>query len=199
MSATTTKGVPYPEPGDPANVPADLQALAAWADTHPGVTALTATQITALPAGQKWAGRAVWDTTNTRALIWDGAAWRRLTTETTQTGEWQSYTPVLSGGVTAAHSEGRYRHRGRACTTQVRLSFVSGASAAAITIGAPVLVSSATPIGLPLGWARATTLGGSRLQGVVIYDDIAGGYRLDSDTTWTNTIEMVFIAEHETS
>lgn len=141
MSATTTKGVPYPEPGDPANVPADLQALAAWADTHPGVTALTATQITALPAGQKWAGRAVWDTTNTRALIWDGAAWRRLTTEATPDAAWQTWTPALTG-ITASSVSARYRAQGRTCHAKVRLSSVAQLAPGPRAVALPVAAST---------------------------------------------------------
>jgi hypothetical protein len=57
--ATTDKGVPYPEPTDPNDVPADLAELAAWVDAHPGVSALTTAQRDALTGGELWEGRVI--------------------------------------------------------------------------------------------------------------------------------------------
>lgn len=61
--ANTTKGYPYPEDTDSADVPSDVQLLAEAVDTSPGITSLTQAQIDALSAGMKWAGRVVWNQT----------------------------------------------------------------------------------------------------------------------------------------
>lgn len=73
--ATTTKGVPYPVASDPNNVPADMQRLATWLDTNPGIASYTTAQRDALVAADRWTGRTIWNTTNFRHEIWDGAAW----------------------------------------------------------------------------------------------------------------------------
>lgn len=52
---TTSRGYPYPAPGDPADVPADLQSLATSIDTDVS-TAMTAVAVTSL--GDIWTFRA---------------------------------------------------------------------------------------------------------------------------------------------
>ena len=73
--ATTTKGVPYPTPGDPDDVPADLYALAAWVDAQPGIATLTTTARDALAGAELWEGRVIYNDTTNRLEQYDGAAW----------------------------------------------------------------------------------------------------------------------------
>jgi len=79
VATSTSKGFPYPEGTDPADVPADVQLLAEAVDAHPGVASLTQVQIDALTVGQKWAGRIVWNQTLNKHQFSDGAAWADVT------------------------------------------------------------------------------------------------------------------------
>lgn len=76
--ANTTKGFPYPIDSDEADVPSDVQLLAEAVDTSPGIASLTQSQIDALPAGQKWAGRVVWNQTANRLQQSSGSTFSDL-------------------------------------------------------------------------------------------------------------------------
>ena len=54
---TTPRGVPYPAPGSPNNVPADLYALATFIDENGGLTSLTTAERDALTGEQLWEAR----------------------------------------------------------------------------------------------------------------------------------------------
>lgn len=71
----TTKGYPYPEDTDPADVPADVQLLAEAVDAAPGIASLTQAQINALGVAAKWAGRIVWNQTTGKLQRCDGSTW----------------------------------------------------------------------------------------------------------------------------
>lgn len=73
MADTTTKGFPYPEGPDPVDVAGDIQALAEAVDAMPGVRSYTATEIAGLTAGQKWAGRVVYNSTSGRLQVSNGS------------------------------------------------------------------------------------------------------------------------------
>lgn len=76
MSLTTRLSLPYPEPGDPNDVPADLQALAnAVENNAPGITSVTTAARDAFAAGQKWNGRVIYNTTTSKHEQWNGSAW----------------------------------------------------------------------------------------------------------------------------
>lgn len=71
---TTEKGVPYPSPGAPNNVPADLYALAAWVNDHFGGDSFTTAERDALPPEQLWDGRLIRNTTTGDLEVYDLAA-----------------------------------------------------------------------------------------------------------------------------
>lgn len=92
MASNTTKGFPYPQASDPADVPSDIFDLATAVDAAPGISSLSQTQIDALSVAQKWAGRVVWNTTTSKHQRSTGSAWVNLgnatfvqTTEPTMT------------------------------------------------------------------------------------------------------------------
>jgi hypothetical protein len=70
---TTAKGFPYPEGTDAVDVAGDIQALAEAVDDMPGVQSYTATEITNLTAGEKWAGRIVWNSTAATLQVSNGS------------------------------------------------------------------------------------------------------------------------------
>jgi hypothetical protein len=78
----TTKGYPYPQPSDEADVPADMQLLADVIDAAPGVASFTQTQINALSVADKWAGRLVWNQTTFTHQQCDGSVFTDLATTT---------------------------------------------------------------------------------------------------------------------
>lgn len=75
MAINTSKGYPYPEDTDAADVPSDVQALAEAVDASPGIASLSQAQIDALSAGQRWAGRIVWNQTANKLQRSDGSTW----------------------------------------------------------------------------------------------------------------------------
>lgn len=76
--ANTTKGYPYPIDTDSADVPSDVQLLAEAVDASPGIASLTQTQIDALSAGMKWAGRVVWNQTTNKLQQSNGSSWSNI-------------------------------------------------------------------------------------------------------------------------
>lgn len=73
MTTETAKGYPYPQDTDPADVPADIGALATAVDETPGIASLTQTEINALAVGDKWAGRVVWNETTSSLQVSNGS------------------------------------------------------------------------------------------------------------------------------
>lgn len=78
--ATTDRGVPYPTPGDPDDVPADLYALAAWVNARPGIATMNATERDALTGADLWDGRVIYNTTTSRHEGWEAgtSSWRAV-------------------------------------------------------------------------------------------------------------------------
>lgn len=112
--ANTSKGFPYPVSSDEADVPSDVQLLAEAVDTAPGIASLSQTQINALSAGQKWAGRIVWNTTSGRHERSNGSTFEPMT-------ELSSTTPASTAAAGAAgtattasrsdHAHGLHAHK----------------------------------------------------------------------------------------
>jgi carbon monoxide dehydrogenase subunit G len=75
MPAETTKGFPYPVDADPNDVPADIQTLAEFLDTIPGISIFTTAQRDALAGGDLWNGRVIYNTTTARLEYYNGAQW----------------------------------------------------------------------------------------------------------------------------
>jgi hypothetical protein len=80
VADTTTKGFPYPEGPDAVDVAGDIQALAEAVDDMPGVQSYTGAEITALTAGEKWAGRIVWNSTTGKLQVSNGSAFSDVDT-----------------------------------------------------------------------------------------------------------------------
>src|SRR5690606_9007469 len=66
---TTVMALPFPEGSDANDVPADMQALAERLDEAPGIESLTTAEIAALTAGQKPAGRVVYNSTTSKLQV----------------------------------------------------------------------------------------------------------------------------------
>lgn len=75
MPSTTARGVPYPAPGDPDNVPSDMANLAGWVNDRPGVAAISSAQRNALSGAELWVGRCIYNTTTAQVEIYGGSAW----------------------------------------------------------------------------------------------------------------------------
>jgi len=69
---TTVMALPFPEGTDANDVPADVQALAERLDEAPGIESLTSAEIAALTAGQKPAGRVVYNSTTEKVQVSNG-------------------------------------------------------------------------------------------------------------------------------
>ncbi len=78
MPDTTTKGFPFPEGPDDVDVAGDVQTLAEYVDTLPGIASLTSAQLSALTAPEKWAGRLVWNSTTARYQFSNGSTFADL-------------------------------------------------------------------------------------------------------------------------
>jgi hypothetical protein len=108
--ANTTKGFPYPEDTDAADVPSDVQLLAEAVDAAPGIASLTQAQIDALSAAQKWAGRVVWNQTSNKLQRSNGSTFADMPT-TADVAVLSNDTPASTGtaaagtGATASRSD----------------------------------------------------------------------------------------------
>ena len=71
---TTVMALPFPEGSDANDVPADMQALAERLDEAPGIESLTSAEIAALTAGQKPAGRVVYNSTTSKLQVSNGTS-----------------------------------------------------------------------------------------------------------------------------
>lgn len=71
---TDVLALPFPEGADANDVPADLQALAERLDEVPGIESLTSAEIAALTAGQKPAGRVVYNSTTSKLQVSNGTS-----------------------------------------------------------------------------------------------------------------------------
>lgn len=78
MADTTTKGFPFPEGSDVVDVAGDIETLADFVDTVPGIASLTSTQIGNLTSDEKWAGRLVWNSTTSRYQFSNGSTFADL-------------------------------------------------------------------------------------------------------------------------
>ena len=75
----TPKGYTYPAGTDPAaDLDTHIQTLAQDVDEAPGIRPMTTATRDALPAGQKWTGRVIWNDTNSRLEQWNGAQWQAV-------------------------------------------------------------------------------------------------------------------------
>lgn len=75
---TTVMALPFPEGSDANDVPADMQALAERIDEVGGIESLTSAQIAALTAGQKPAGRVVYNSTTSKLQVSNGTSFANI-------------------------------------------------------------------------------------------------------------------------
>jgi hypothetical protein len=75
---TTVMALPYPEGSDANDVPADMQALAERLDEAPGIESLTSAEISGLAAGEKPAGRVVYNSTTQKLQISNGSTFANI-------------------------------------------------------------------------------------------------------------------------
>jgi len=75
---TTVMALPFPEGSDANDVPADMQALAERLDEAPGIESLTSAQIAALAAGEKPAGRVVYNSTTSKLQVSNGTSFANV-------------------------------------------------------------------------------------------------------------------------
>jgi len=75
---TTVMALPFPEGSDANDVPADMQALAERLDEAPGIESLTSAEISGLAAGEKPAGRVVYNSTTQKLQISNGSTFANI-------------------------------------------------------------------------------------------------------------------------
>ena len=75
---TTVMALPFPEGADANDVPADMQALAERLDEAPGIESLTSAEIAALAAGEKPAGRVVYNSTTSKLQVSNGTTFANI-------------------------------------------------------------------------------------------------------------------------
>ena len=102
MADTTTKGFPYPEGSDSVDVAGDIQLLAEAVDDMPGVQSYTGTEISNLVAGEKWAGRIVWNSTTGKLQVSDGSAFSDVDTTSLATTNPAALGVAAPGASTSA-------------------------------------------------------------------------------------------------
>ena len=75
---TTVMALPFPEGSDANDVPADMQALAERLDEAPGIESLTSAEISGLAAGEKPAGRVVYNSTTQKLQVSNGTTFANI-------------------------------------------------------------------------------------------------------------------------
>ena len=75
---TTVMALPFPEGSDANDVPADMQALAERLDEAPGIESLTSAEISGLAAGEKPAGRVVYNSTTQKLQVSNGSTFANI-------------------------------------------------------------------------------------------------------------------------
>ena len=75
---TTVLAMPFPEGSDANDVPADIQALAERIDEVPGIESLTSAEISGLAAGEKPAGRVVYNSTTSKLQVSNGSTFANI-------------------------------------------------------------------------------------------------------------------------
>lgn len=162
--ANTTKGYPYPIDTDSADVPSDVQLLAEAVDASPGIASLTQTQIDALSAGMKWAGRVVWNQTTNKLQRSDGSSFvdlvltsdSRLTDARTPSAHASSHGSAGSDPITIAQSQ----------VTDLSSALAAKAPTASPTFTGTVTMTGATVKGAGLDFVKAQSF--SAVSSVIV-------------------------------
>lgn len=177
MAVETAKGYPYPEDTDPADVPADIQALASVVDDNPGIASLTQTEINALAVGDKWAGRVVWNETTATLQVSNGSTFSDVAVSTT-------LSDATPGQVVAAGSAG-------VAASASRSDHVHGVSSDLMTTGAWTQVTPTfynLTVGNGTASARYARFG--RLIVADFYINFGSTTSISGNWAWITPIEM---------
>jgi len=75
---TDVMALPFPEGSDANDVPADMQALAERLDEAPGIESLTSAEISGVAAGEKPAGRVVYNSTTSKLQVSNGTTFANI-------------------------------------------------------------------------------------------------------------------------
>jgi len=147
MADTTTKGFPYPEGPDVVDVAGDIQLLAEAVDDMPGIQSYTGAQITALTAGEKWAGRVVWNSTTSQLQVSNGSTFSDVSTTISLSSSNPQPLGPAAAGVSSAGSRADHVH------AMPNASDVGAISTTLVDAAGDLLVASAdnTVTRLPLG------------------------------------------------
>ena len=161
MADTTTKGFPYPEGPDAVDVAGDIQALAEAVDDMPGVQSYTGAEIAALAAGEKWAGRIVWNSTTGKLQVSNGSTFSDVDTSLALS----STTPAALGvaavgnGTTAARDNHVHAMPSASDVGAVSNSLITDKSKIAVGNGSAVVALAAGADGTVLTADSSTATG----------------------------------------
>lgn len=143
----TTKGYPYPQGSDAVDVPGDIQALADAVDASPGVTSYTSTQIAALTAGEKWAGRVIWNSTAGKLQVSNGSTFSDVDTSVALSSSTPQTLGTAAAGTSSDASRADHRH------AMPSASDVGAIGISLVTAKGQIIAASgsATPAAVPTG------------------------------------------------
>lgn len=125
MGTTNVHFIPYPEPGDTPNIPADMQSLAEKVDSSLFLTQIVqCTSSTRPTGGDLFVGRFIFETDTLAYGIWDGTAWRMWdTADQTYTTEWKANGSTAGVNVgTGGGLHSTYVRRGSRCRVDIQMS-----------------------------------------------------------------------------
>jgi hypothetical protein len=165
---TTVTAMPYPEGADANDVPADMQALAERIDEVPGIESLTSAQIAALSAGQKPAGRVVYNSTTSKLQVSNGTSFANI----------DAAALLLAGGtLSGALAMGSNKITGLAAGTtagdavryEQALLLAGGTMAGNIAMGSNKVtgLAAATTNGDAVRYEQALLLAGGTMSGAI--------------------------------
>lgn len=106
----TSKGYPYPSGSDDVDVPGDIQALADAVDLTPGIRSYTSTQIAGLAAGDKWAGRVVWNSTTSKLQVSNGSTFSDVDSTVSLSSATPQTLGTAAAGTSSDASRADHRH-----------------------------------------------------------------------------------------
>lgn len=166
MATTTVQPLPYPLPGDPADGPAQIKALAEAVENRvvmrfPSLAARDA----ALPSGTLVDGMVCHVAADSSVYIRSGGAWALMW------HDWRPYTATLSGA--AGTVVARYARTGATVTLRIVMT-LTAAPTASLQVSAPLISNHAGQL-TPIGSAYLTDASASGAGSRRIWDAYLGG------------------------
>jgi hypothetical protein len=165
---TTVMALPFPEGSDANDVPADMQALAERLDEAPGIESLTSAEISGLAAGEKPAGRVVYNSTTSKLQVSNGSTFANI----------DAAALLLAGGtLSGALAMGSNKITGLAAGTtagdavryEQALLLAGGTMAGNIAMGSNKVtgLAAATTNGDAVRYEQALLLAGGTMSGAI--------------------------------